>query len=671
MKKLFTLLFMSALVVGANAQTTFSDDFESYAEGDYIGVESPVWTTWSGATGTAEDAQVVTNQALSGSNSVYFSSNGANGGPQDVILPFGAQHTTGLFTFTTSLRVTPNKNAYFNFQADPIPGEVWTIDFNAENGNIALTESGALKASGTYTPGEWFEITIEANLTFNIWKLYVDGELAGTFSNGTNAVASADIFPVQGSAFWIDDISFDWEEVEIPNLNLSAVSIGSVGVLAGIIYEPVVQVRNNGLEPITSFDIELTHDGGTSSQVITDVNIAPGEYYPVGFDATVLAEGAQTLVATVSNVNGLGVDDFSDDDTYSYMINLVPAAIGKRAVVEEGTGTWCQFCPRGALTMERMSNTYGGSYVGIAVHNNDPMAVAEYDSGLNLNAFPTGKVDRGPQIGDADFESTWIQRMQIAPKAYVSLAAQYDEITRLVEVVVEAEMVESVTGNYRVGLAIVENGVTGTGAGWSQSNAFSGQDVDMGGYEDLPNPVPASLMVYDHVGRAILPSFDGAEDEFELFGDLNAGEIYALNFQYTLPEGWDESEIELVAMFYASNNRIDNAFGIDLDDAIDAEGWYDSGNFVGLNQLPEPDAVINLYPNPANGMSFIDMEMNGADNVTVDVVSIDGRIIASRDYGVLSGLNRLPVNAANFSSGIYLIQVKVGNTQKVMKLLVQ
>ena len=667
MKKLFTLLAMTALVAGANAQL-FNDDFESYAAGTYIGAQSSVWTTWSGAVGGSEDAQVVTNQANSGANSVYFTSPATGqGGPQDVILPFGQVYTNGLFTFTTSMRIASGKQGYFNFQASATPGVTWTIDVTAGNGILILSESAVTKAAAAYTPDEWFEISIEANLTMNFWKLYIDGELTGTFSNGTNKVASVDIFPVAGSSFWIDDVSFDWEEVTAPAFNLSAVDLSGLGSLGGPEYNATAKVRNNGSEEITSFDIALTYAGGTLNQTVTDINLAAGEYYDVEMGEVILEGGLQTITVEVSNINGLEADDYSDDDFYVLTANVIAAAVGKRAVVEEGTGTWCQYCPRGAVTMERMSNLYGDSYVGIAVHNGDPMAFAAYDDGLNLNAFPAGKVDRGPQIGDGQFEQGWLDRMQVAPKAYVSVGAQYDEVSRLLEVVVDAEMVETVTGNYRIGLAITEDGVTGVGSGWSQSNAFSGGSVVVGGYENLPNPVPASMMVYDHVARAILPDFNGAPDIYTT--EYTAGETYGFNFSITLPVGWDVDELNLVGMFYAPNNRIDNAYGITLDGALE-NGWHNSGNFVGLAKLPEPEATIKLYPNPSEGLSFIQIDLETAENVSVDILSVDGRLIASRDYGVLATTSRLPVNTANYAAGIYMVQIKVGNTQKVLKLLV-
>ena len=56
----------------ASAQL-FSDNFDNYALGSYIGPQSNNWTTWSGTQGGAEDVTTTNNQAASAPHSVYFS----------------------------------------------------------------------------------------------------------------------------------------------------------------------------------------------------------------------------------------------------------------------------------------------------------------------------------------------------------------------------------------------------------------------------------------------------------------------------------------------------------------------------------------------------------------------------------------------------------------------
>ena len=75
-KLLFILSLFSFYSV--NAQFSFTDNFESYAVGDYIGEADTLWTTWSGTTGGTEDAQATDENSASGTNSIYFSSSAAN-----------------------------------------------------------------------------------------------------------------------------------------------------------------------------------------------------------------------------------------------------------------------------------------------------------------------------------------------------------------------------------------------------------------------------------------------------------------------------------------------------------------------------------------------------------------------------------------------------------------
>lgn len=57
-------------------------------------------------------------------------------------------------------------------------------------------------------------------------------------------------------------------------------------------------------------------------------------------------------------------------------------------LAEEATGTWCTWCPRGAVFMAKMKEDYPDDFIGIAVHNQDPMTLTSYNTGLtNLPGF--------------------------------------------------------------------------------------------------------------------------------------------------------------------------------------------------------------------------------------------------------------------------------------------
>jgi hypothetical protein len=52
----------------------------------------------------------------------------------------------------------------------------------------------------------------------------------------------------------------------------------------------------------------------------------------------------------------------------------------KFTVGEEKTGSWCGWCPRGAVALAQMETT--PNFIGIAVHNADPMTISSYDGGI-------------------------------------------------------------------------------------------------------------------------------------------------------------------------------------------------------------------------------------------------------------------------------------------------
>src|SRR5574343_57537 len=108
-----SLLFLLLFGAGVAQAQSFNDDFESYTAGSKLGPQSTQWTTWSGTEGGTEDANVVTNEAHSGTKSIYFSSTSTSGGPQDVVLPFGGPYTSGIFEFKSWFKVPTAKTAYF------------------------------------------------------------------------------------------------------------------------------------------------------------------------------------------------------------------------------------------------------------------------------------------------------------------------------------------------------------------------------------------------------------------------------------------------------------------------------------------------------------------------------------------------------------------------------
>jgi len=227
-----------------------------------------------------------------------------------------------------------------------------------------------------------------------------------------------------------------------------------------------------------------------------------------------------------------------------------PTLFPKKTVVEEGTGTWCGWCPRGAIGMNAMRAKYPNKFIGIAVHGRDTMQVANYINGLNFSGFPQAAIDRkttsDPEAKTLDAIITKADTVSLFGIEFVS--AQLNAANTQIDVTVQVTSGVDTVVNQRIALVIIENDVTGTTSAYDQANNYSGGGYGvMGGYENLPSPVPASQMVYQEVARGIYPSFNGVDGSVP--ESLTANTPVTYSYTITLPSNINNlAKIELIAL---------------------------------------------------------------------------------------------------------------------------
>ena len=349
MKKLCTLFLVSLSSLGLYAQGSYN--FDNYAAGSYMGNLSADWTTWSGTTGGAEDVKIDTMNSYSGSNSIYFSSTSATGGPQDVLLNFGgAVLQNGDFSFESMFYIEGDNAGYFNFQGEITPGNSFaTSCYLDDDGGLILSPDGPSVISQSYPLDQWFNLKITADLTLNVWELFIDGVSQGTWQNTVNQVASVDLYPVNpdnmgsntNSSYWMDDVMWDFVPYILSNLNGGVTAVNVNNGIVGQQRPLSVEIMNLGSTAITSFDVIVDYAGVQYTENITGVSLNSYERYAVNYSQELtLVVGNNLVVATVSNINET-TDDDSTDDSKSISLDPVVPALGKLVIGEEATGTWC------------------------------------------------------------------------------------------------------------------------------------------------------------------------------------------------------------------------------------------------------------------------------------------------------------------------------------------
>jgi hypothetical protein len=688
MKKLYTLAAATLLCSAMFAQASFSDDFEGYTVGQYIGAASPNWTTWSGASSTSEDTQVnnTMNNTPSGANSIHFVSTTTGGGPQDCVLPFGGQYNTGTFVYQMDVFIESNKGAYFNFQANTTLGQLWAMEcYMNQLGDMYMSNTNGILAQTTCPLNQWFTLKYDINLNTNVWNVLINNVQVASFSNTVNQIAAVDIYASnltsyggnEQAGYYVDNVSYNYTPYTLPTVNAGVVAVGALNPatqapasFTGIVGQTksfAATVRNLGTNPITSFDISYNYNSGTISQSVSSVNIASLATYQVNFTTpATLAAGSHLLSVTVSNVNGAGADGDASDDVNSYNVNItVVPAPGRVVVGEEATGTWCQWCPRGAVFMDYMENTYAGYWAGIAVHNGDPMVVTAYDAavGALISGYPSELVDRGTAIDPSAVENSFLTRVQVPCVATMVNGAQYNSSTGQLDVSITYNFTGNATSAWKVACVLTEDDVTGTGSTYSQSNAYHNNSAGpMGGFEALNNPVSYTIMHYDHVARAISPSFAGGTG---FPATVSNGYSQTFTYTFTVPSTWDITQMHIIGMLIEPNGTINNGSTTTINQAI-ANGYV-----TGTNTADLPGFEVNLFPNPTDGDAQLKVNLDTPQNVTVTITDMTGKVVATRNYGELNGNLILPVETSGFASGMYMVEVRTGDTATTTKLIVQ
>ncbi len=680
MKKTLQLLVFIGLAVRLDAQNSFSDDFESYPVGAFLGVSSPQWTTWTvGGEGSSEDVKIVDDLARSGQKSIYLKGV-SGGGPQDIVLLFGERRTVGTMNFQMSMFIPNGRGAYLNFQGNVARGTggIWVIEMYFDPGGAARLTLGtggrANILTGNFPSNTWFEVKIVANLSDNNWEVFIDEQSLGSFSNPNNYLTSMNLYCVdQTHEFWVDDVSYHFEPFVPAQLDgaISGLSVRPRG-LSGTQAPIAVKVKNLGQSAITNFDIAVRqHNGTPAVQAFSGLNIPPlAERTYLLDEKLTYKNGTNELIVSLLNVNG-GDDEKPANNEKKLSVQGVSPAPYKRVLVEEATGTWCTWCPRGHVFMDSMARTYPDHFVGIAVHggttnNADPMQLIPYNNWIRafpgFTGWPSAVVDRKIVIDPSALENALFDYVIESTPVILENGASYDSTSRVLKTTIKGQFLEDLNGDYRFNMILVEDRVRGNTSAYNQVNAYAGgANGPMGGFELLPNPVPFSRMVYNDVARYL---FDGpAGQEGYLPNEIFSNSVHIKEYVYTIPPNFRYENLKLVGVLYGPGGEVVNAVETSIDEAIR------NGLATDIKDVDfAPEVVVS--PNPASSVAYLDIELNEAAEVELRIYDLVGQAISSRNYGQMSGSLYLPIQTSLLPKGAYIVQVRVGNTFKKTKLVV-
>ena len=389
--------------------------------------------------------------------------------------------------------------------------------------------------------------------------------------------------------------------------------------------------KNEGSNAIRELVVNTSiSNGSTSEKTITlDNPVYPGQAANVELkDIPNNAEGVYTLISKVVSVNGVAI---ANPDEFEISLTSYNEGVAPRVpVVEEATGTWCGWCPRGIVMMETLAEHFP-DWVRIAVHggsNNEPMKASTYQAFINsyIDGFPSALINRAMFVEDMSDNVSYYQEIDDHYASYDSYCGinftdnTVAEDNKSVHVATKTKFSCDSDITHMLSFALVEDNV----GPYAQKNYYAGGAAgSCGGWENEGSSVST---IYNDVAR-YLKSFPGIKnsiDEVKKNGEVE----YELNLPLNTIKG---DNFRLVAMVTnAYTGEIVNAKQIEL-----------SKNGAGVNDIMQ-DAK-NVTINVVNGAIVV----NGAANVAV--YTLDGR----------------RVNANDLNRGVYVVKAD-GIAKKVM-----
>lgn len=386
-------------------------------------------------------------------------------------------------------------------------------------------------------------------------------------------------------------------------------------------------LENHGTAAISNIDYEMTIGGETIEK---HVNVTvKGSYF--GSKANLKVEipaqqtaGTYPVSITVKKLDGVDNEDVQPTTTFTMAyLSEFPK---HKPLMEEYTGTWCQYCPRGMAGMEAMNKLYPDDFVGVAFHNGDPMQVtALYPN--DVNGFPNGYLDRvlnvhpfsGTSGGSLGIKDDWKRRQNIIAPASIELKAVWaDEAQTKLEVTSTTTFVRDFKNSpYQLTYILTADGLKGDTNDWWQVNALSGdaeakKDPYLAVFANQSSPI--KNIEYNDVAIQLSNSRALAM-EGTLPGSVEGGKGYEHKYVFDVTENelvQDKTKLRPVVVL------IDTTTG----EAVNADKVGVSSETDGISEIPSGDELQR-----ADGRSY-DLrgrELNAAHRAMRGIYIVNGK----------------------------------------------
>ncbi|MFA6234247.1 MAG: Omp28-related outer membrane protein [Bacteroidota bacterium] len=434
-----------------------------------------------------------------------------------------------------------------------------------------------------------------------------------------------------------------------PSVTISATSIDR-WVKRSSIYQFGFYLGNLG-----GADLEWSAAADAGTPWLTADNPTTGTVQP----------GKQGLFVFTVNPNALSEGPYTgnitittndtDKPTLTFTVNITvqEADVDEdiNVLVEQYTGTWCQWCPYGADTLAAVTARNGNRMVRFSWHDNDPMSIAQWDAMNNwigVTGFPTASINRYQWPGETSIpvdRGVWgtntdiLLRSLRAPVGLTISEKSYVAGTKTFSFKAKVLFHQGINADVRLNAVVTEDGFN-----YAQKRINTSTGV-----VETINPY-----IHKAVVMGIWPDIRGYQ--------LSLGNSFA-----------SQTEIEQVFTFTSPHVNPDNArlnifvHTINNDRPGPVLQAIGEPLFLGVTDVDEVPVVSNFglrqnYPNPFNPSTNVTFDVPTSSNVRITLHDALGRAIGNLvDETYEPGSHTFVLDGANLNSGTYYLTMTAGS----------
>ncbi|MDE6560549.1 MAG: hypothetical protein K2K75_04125 [Muribaculaceae bacterium] len=411
-------------------------------------------------------------------------------------------------------------------------------------------------------------------------------------------------------------------EGEIPEYSVGLTSLASAYAPVDKEFNIHAVITTPGAKDVSSIGYTYTIGGNSFDRTLEfDTPIASDFINSTSVDLPIspVAElGEYSLDLTINKVNGM--DNANSKSSASCELTVLPFVPKHRPMLEEFTGTWCGWCTRGFIALEKLNELYGDDVVLAAYHDGDSMQASGFPvDDVESLGFPSSMLNRGPAMDPYYANSNIDFGMKDAVKASIDTTVPADIQVRALwgdedKTVIKIQstatfFVDKQDAGYKVGYLLINNGLRGSGTGWIQSNYYSSQAGQYDGTDleiltTWPSKVPGLVFNDVVVDTEGMMGVDGAVPS-----DIVYNQPYSSEFSYDI----------------ASNDVIQ-----------DKDSLYVAAFIINPN-----GTILNSNKAKVDGFAAVNSFDANVEEVSVEYFNLSGCRVAYPDQGVFVKVSKM------------------------------